>query len=302
MKLCKNDFEDYKSINVLEDETEWNINDVYQYADERRDGHYIYKYAGDNDTNTELSPSVIYERDKEIYPIWVQIAPTNYYAMLDARTDSQTTQANDIVMTFDIQNQDTFSLLNLKAVSVTLSLYDNSLGAISYTNNVVTQDESSVIDFYSYCFNEFVYTDSVYIDDIPLTQDGVLTVTIDGDSVGVGRLVIGKSIFIGDTDYGVSLGIESYSRRDIDTFGNVNLKQRGSVNIDTYSIKVPTSKVIELRSTAKKYDAIPLLFIGDESEDTIVENLLNFGYWTSFNMVLPNPVNSTLSLSIKGIL
>ena len=302
MKLCKNDFDDYKTINITEDETEWLIGDLYQYADERRDGHYIYKYAGENDTNTTLRPSVIYARDKEIYPIWVQVAPTNYYAMLDARTDSQTTNATDIVMTFDIQNQDTFSLLNLKATAINISLFDNDVGGITYDNDINVQDESGVIDFYSYCFNEFVFIDNAYVDDIPLTQSGVLTITISGADVAVGRLVVGKSIFIGDTEFGVSLGIESYSSRDIDAFGGVKLKQRGSVNIDTYTIKIPTSKVIELRSTAKKYDAVPSLFIGDESEDSIVKNLLNFGYWTSFNMVLPNPVNSTLSLSIKGIL
>lgn len=302
MKICANEVTDYKSINIVEDEVLWDINTLYKYGDERRDGHYIYKYAGEDDTNTTLSPSIIYERDKEIFPIWVQIKPTNYYAMLDARTDSQTTSDNDIVMTFDIKNQNTFSLLNIKAQNINLSLYDNSVGAVTYSKDINTQDESGVIDFYSYCFSDFVFTNSIYVDDFPLTQNGVLTVTASGDDVKIGRLVLGKSYYIGDTQFDMRLGIESYSTRSIDTFGNATLQQRGSVNIDSYTVQIPTTKVKDLMRTAKEYDAIPILFIADESADSIVENLLNFGYWTSFSMVLPNPVKSILSLSIKGLL
>lgn len=302
MKFCKNDFDDYKTINIVEDETEWLVGDIYQYGDERRDGHYIYKYAGENDTNTILSPAVIYERDKEIFPIWVQIRPTNYYAMLDARTDSQTTNNADIIMTFDISNQNTFAMLNIQADNVNVSIFDTDQGIVTYNKDVETRDESSVIDFYSYCFSDFVFSDSIYLDDLPLTQNGILTITATAETVKIGRLVLGKSYFVGDTFFGATLGISSYSDKSIDTFGNVSLKQKGSVNIDTYKVQVPTPKVTELRKKAIEYDAVPILFIGDESMDTIVDNLLNFGYWTNFSILLPNPVKSTLSLSIKGLL
>lgn len=302
MKICRNEVTDYLSINITEDEVEWDALELYNRGDEVRDGHYIYKYAGDDESNTTTRPSVEYDENIEIYPLWVNISPTNYYAMLDARTDSQTTLDENIVMTFTLENQNTFSLLNIQSQYVNISIYDNDVGAVTYTKDISTQDEGNVIDFYSYCFSGFEFASSIYVDDFPLTQSGVLTVTVVGDAPKVGRLVLGKSYYVGDTQFGGSLGIESYSIRAIDAFGNVTLKQRGSVNIDSFTVQVPTTKVPELRRKAKELDAIPILFIADESDDSIVENLLNFGYWTNFSMVLPNPVKSTLSLAYKGLL
>lgn len=302
MKICENQVTDYKTINVPNSDPIWSADDLFLYADEIRYGNYIYKYAGEDNTNTTENPEFIWNRDKEIFPIWVRVRPTNYFAAIDGETGTQTTLNGNMVITFDISNFDTLALLNLEVEDVMIELYDNDSMQVVYSNDVNMQDETEVIDFYSYCFNPFVYKPSLYIGELPLYNNGTITITLSGTTTKVGRIVLGRSYFVGDTEYNVSLGIESYSIRDVDVFGNVTLKQRGTVNIDSIPVRFPTSKAVQLRERFKELDAKPLLFIGDESETSITQNLLNFGYWTSFSPLLQNPTSSVSSVGIKGIL
>lgn len=302
MKICQNKITDYASINISESETLWSASNDYDYADEIRYGHYIYKYAGVGGTNTEETPEFIWNRDQLIYPVWVRIRPTNYWAAIDGETDTQTQTTNSLVMSFNVSNYDSLALLGVEAEDVTISLYDNDSEQVVYNKIVNMQDEIQVIDFYSYCFEPFLFKPSLYLEDLPLYGNATITITLVSSIVKIGRIVLGRTFYIGDTEFGASLGIESYSSKSVDEFGNVSLLQRGSVNIDDITVRIPTNKVPIIRNKFKELDAKPLLFIADESEDSNVDNLLNFGYWTNLSILIPNPVSSTASISIKGIL
>jgi len=301
MKVLKNETDDYLTANFSETETLWLVTDLYDYADERRYGHYIYKYAGEDGTNTTDNPE---DNAATVSPTWVQIAPSNYYAMLDGRTSTTTVNPTTIEITIACVNYDTISLLGVVGATVSLSLYDNTSMAVVYTNDILLQDESEVVDEYSYWFSDFIQTPSIYDDNMPLYTDAALTIVITALSGNAecGRLIFGRSFYVGDTGYGANLTLESYSRKETDEFGNETLVQRGSVNFDSYEVRVPTNKVPALRRKAQDLDAIPILFIMDESQTSNTENLLNFGYWADFTILIPAPTYSTISLTQKGIL
>jgi hypothetical protein len=301
MKIVENTVSDYLTANFTEDETLWLVGSTFNYADEIRYGHYIYKYAGTDGTNTTDNP---YVDSLKVTPTWVNIRPSNYYGMLDGKTSTQTENADTITVTLTCNNLDTISLLELDAVSVSLSLYDNDTAAVVYTEDFDLINNTEVIDFYTYAFEPFEYRPSIYTDALYLYTDATLTVVIDktGSTAKCGRLVLGRSYYVGDVGYGASLTVESYSHKETDEFGNSTLIHRDSVNIDSYEIRVPTQKIPVLRRKGKSLDAIPILFVMDESSTSTVEHLLNFGYWDRFNMIVTNPVESTISLDIKGIL
>lgn len=304
MKIVKNETTDYLSINVTEDETQWLTSSVFNYGDYIRDGHFIYRYAGVENSNTEDSPSINYEANKNLVPTWVLYAPTNYYAMLDGETATKTSGGETLV--FEILNNryDSFSLLGLEATNVSIELRDITTEAIIQTINFDLLDRTDRIDAYTHYFNPIEPKTSVYTDSIYLVGNTKLKVTIinTGSIAKCGRLVFGSGYFAGETAYGANLSQESYSVRSTDLFGKDTLIQRGSANIDTYSIQIPTPKIPALRRKGKELDAIPILFIMDESVESTVQNLLNFGYYRSFSILLPNPVKSIINLTIKGIL
>ena len=90
MKIVENKITDYLTINVTENETQWLITSLFEYGDYIRDGHFIYRYAGINNSNTDVSPYIDYETNKNLVPTWVLYGPTNYYAMLDGETSTRT--------------------------------------------------------------------------------------------------------------------------------------------------------------------------------------------------------------------
>ena len=301
MKILKNETIDYLTANFVEDETLWLISSVFDYADEVRFGHFIYKYAGESGTNTINNP----QADSLLFsPTWVEIAPTNYYSMLDGRTNTQTENADTIIIEIQSINYDSISLLGIEAISVKIELIETATSIIQYTKEFNLNDTTSFIDAFTYYFSEFELSPSIYEDMIPLYNDAKLRITIDntGGIAKCGRLVFGRSYYVGDTKYGGKLTQESYSRKEVDEFGNETLVQLGSVNLDSYEVQIPTAKIPSLRRKGADLDAIAILFIMDESADSKLENLLNFGYWYDFSMVLSNPVKSKISLTIKGIL
>ncbi len=309
MKIVQNKITDYLSINVIEDGTQWTETMVFLYGAFARDGHFIYRYAGANNTNTVKSPYIDYETNKNLVPTWVLYTPTNYYAMLDGETATKTTgnlSVDDGKLIFELANGrfDSFSLLGLVATNVIIELIDIPTDEVIYTESFNLLDRTDRVDAYSHYFNPITLVDSVYTDKIWLLPDSKLKVTIDNTGViaECGRLVFGNGFFVGDTAYGGSLSQESYSIQSVDSFGKDTLIHRGSANIDTYTVRIPTSKIPALRKKGKSLDAVPILFIMDESEDSTVQNLLNFGYFRTFTMLLPNPISSTINLTIKGIL
>ncbi len=303
MKLLQNKITDYLSANFNEDEIQWESSATYNYADEVRDGHFIYKYAGEDGTNTDEMPNKDYQK-LPTERKWVKIRPTNYYAMLDGETQTQTQNQNTIEITLATNNYDALCLLGIDAKSVTVKLRDTDSGETVYTRTIDLSDITRIVDFYSYCFEEIIFKSSIYIDDIPLYTNATMQIVIDNDGgvASCGRLVCGRTYYIGETGYGINLSQESYSTKETDVFGNTTLVHKNSLNIDSYEVFVPTPSIPNIRRKFKELDAVALLFIMDESENSIMENLLNFGYYENFSIVIPDPKISTVSLQIKGIL
>jgi hypothetical protein len=295
VRFVKSEITALVSSNVLENETAWLVTDTYNRGDERRDDHYIYAYLGVDGTNSALKPS--------LSPIqWLVQRPTNYWAMVDGSTSTQTTRADNITVEIATNNFDTISLLDIEAETVILTLTVSA--TVVYTKTYDLRDESEVVDFYSYCFSDFIYSHSLYNQDLPIYLNGTLKVEIinTGSTAKCGSIISGRSFYVGQTLYGASLGLESYSAKQVDEFGTVTLVKRGAVSLDSYDIRVPTSKVPMLKRKAVEYDAVPLLFIFDESTTSNTENLLVHGYYQNMSVLLSNPSKSVISLTVKGIL
>lgn len=297
MTILKNETIDYLSINLTEDETQWVVGNTYDYADEVRDGHFIYKYAGTDGTNTELSPSTD-TTDK-----WVYTKPTNYYSMLDGKTESQTSKNEELVFSFSWINYRSLSLLNIEGKSINIEMINLDDDSVVYSESLDLIDDFNIIDFYSYCFEDYLFTENIYRD-LPIYPNAKVTVTITsiGGSAKIGRLVTGRPFWIGHTGYGANLGLSSYSRKTTNEFGITDLIHRGAVNEDSYEVSVPTPKIPSIRRKLIEMDATPILFIMDEREETKVEHLLIFGYWEDVSILLANSTTSTTSITIKGIL
>lgn len=296
MRICQNLITDYLSANFTEDETAWSGSPtVYSNGDEARDDHYIYKYAGIDGTNSTLSP----ENEPTL---WLKTRASNYYAMLGDKTSQQTTVSGDLEITIESENYDTLALLNMTGSQVDIEMR-NSDNDIVFTESYSLNNNIDIVDAYSYYFSPFEFFTSYYTQ-IPILPNSTIKITITASSgtSAIGRLVCGQSYQIGDSLYGTTFSLESYSKTEFDEFGTANIIPREAVYNSSYLVRIPSTNIPRLQRKRKSLDAIPILFIGDESEDSVYENLLSYGLWQGADMVLSAPTFSELNHTIKELL
>lgn len=299
MRICQNLITDYHSANFTEDETAWQpLPVVYNNGDEAREGNYIYKYAGISGTNSTIAPS-------PTSTSWLKTRASNYYAMLGDRTNQQTTTSGNLIIEIDVFNYDTLSLLNLTGTRIDIEVTDLNSMTVVYTDSKDLLNRSFYIDAYSHYFGEYNYFDRYYNDMIPLLGNArirIEVVALSG-SAGIGRLICGQSYYLGDTLFGLSKSLQSYSRVLLDEFGTPTLTESQNAVFNTNAIiKIASARIIDIEQKRKQLDFVPILFIGDESTDSPFENLLSYGLWEDATPTLQKPKVSELSMTIKELL
>jgi hypothetical protein len=383
MTIVENKLTDYLSINVSETETAWSDTALYNYRDEVRYGHYIYGWAGEDNSNTTENPSFIYDRDKNIYPQWVKLRATNYWAALDDKTSTQTTKtiatsattdatgysigatvitlasagtgeiiAGDIInftgdtndyvievgdsdvsdggtitlasgliqaipasataitvqskLIIELTNDsyDTITLLNIDATEANIQLIDTSTEAILFDEDYDLSNTVDIIDEKTYWYAPFDFKKNLYEPNLNMLSSTKIKVTLAlaGGEPSVGRIVCGQGYFIAGTSFPAKIDQITYSRFETDIFGNTDLQQGESIKYKTYKMYPPLGKLPVLERKRKELTAIPLLFIADESVDSIVENDLTYGYFPTSPFNITNNARFGIDLEIKGLL
>lgn len=229
---------------------------------------------------------------------WLRIAPTNTCAMFDSSVTTQTVSSTPLIVEVT-PNQvfNSVALLNMEATDILVEVIVDSVVVYSRAVNL---DQSPINDWYMYFFEPISYRRDIVLTDIPPFATGILKVTItSGGDVKIGSLLFGTVYEIGDTQYGVGLGIRDYSVKSTDVFGNTvllrrNFSKRMSPTVFIKNVQLPfiTNLLSELR-------AEPTVFIG--SEEAQFEPLIVYGYMRDWGVVVPYPQDSLLQLEIEGL-
>ena len=118
----------------------------------------------------------------------------------------------------------------------------------------------------------------------------------------VSYLVAGKSKYVGESLFGVSLGLTDYSNKEIDDFGILELKRRESRQNMDIDVIFNSNTIVEINKIARQSLGKVVLFIGDESLDSSYSHLLILGLLGDFNTVLSNSVKTSASFSIEEVI
>jgi hypothetical protein len=118
--------------------------------------------------------------------------------------------------------------------------------------------------------------------------------------VKCGHCSVGQVIPIGDTAWGVQAGITSYGRKDTDSFGNTYLATGRYAKRVTLSAYVNNAQVDVTHKQLTALREVPCCWICDNT-DTGYEALTLFGFYKDFQIEIPGPQGSDLSLEIEGL-
>lgn len=279
----------------------WNAATSYVIGDRviRTQTHRIYEnvIAGVNATTPELAPTR-----------WVDIAPTNKWAMFDSQVGTATTATDTMTVVLAPGRFNSLALLQIDASTVDIALVVD--GVTVYSASMNLNDGNAIGDWYQYFYEPVYQQDALVITDlvdaalldIPAYSEGVLTVTLTrtgGGSVSCGVLVVGLYASLGATQYQPTIGIIDYSKKDIDAFGNPTIIQRKYSKRMSAGVMVYAGDVDQVTRVLAQYRSTALVWVGAGS---LYTSMIIYGFYKDWSVSIENYTHSTLSLEVEGMI
>lgn len=231
---------------------------------------------------------------------WLLVGNTNRWKMFDGVVQSQTTNADSIEVTIESTTEriDSIALFNIDCASVQVTVTD-AVDGLVYDETVNMVAPSGITDWYAYFFEPITrITDYVFTELPPyLGADIAVTITDTGATAKCGALVAGLSRNIGGTMYGAQTGIQDYSIKQVDAFGNYSILERAYNKRASFQVRVENSMIDELQTILAGYRATPVVYVGsDDYASTMI-----YGYYKDFSTVISYPRVSILNIELEGL-
>lgn len=192
------------------------------------------------------------------------------------------------------------AVLRASGLSVTVTMTDATEGEV-YNQTFDLQDDSAIIDAWTYCFNDFVTIDTVLIEDLPPYSGSDITVTIGAESnetASVGQIVFGAGIGLATTKVGTSVGIESYSVKDRDDFNRSIVVARPYSDTVDFDLAISTTRVGYVKRQLALREALPTLYYMSGGAPY---SAIAYGFFQNFDILHSTTVIADCVLEIEGL-
>jgi hypothetical protein len=236
--------------------------------------------------------------------VWVDIGPTNKWAMFDNVAGTTTTDPDEIDITIEPMTRvNALALLGLEnAISVQVIMTVTPEGEV-YNETFDLTSTEGIIDWYEYFTEDVDRQTTLMLLELPgLYGDPSIQVIITGggtDDVAVGHLSIGRTYNLGRTLHdGAHVGITDYSRKEADDFGNYELVERAFAKRGSFRTLIESGQVDGIQSVLAQYRATPAVY--SASEDYAAT--LIFGFFRDFQIEIAYPTQSLVSLELEGLI
>ena len=233
---------------------------------------------------------------------WLDIGPTNRWAMFDSYNGTTTTDPTVIDVTVALTGRiDSVALLNIVNAASARVIVSTTLDGTIFDQTYSLTSADGIADWYDYFFEEVVYTRKLLVTPLPINANPTVRVIITGTGTSLvqcGSLVIGLSKDLGRTLYdGAQVGIADYSRKDVDAFGNYTIVQRAFSDRASFKIRMAKASVDGVKDLLSDYRAIPAVYVGaTEYGSTMI-----LGFFRDFNIEIDYPLESLCSLDLEGL-
>lgn len=230
---------------------------------------------------------------------WLDLGFNRKWRMFDLLNSSQSSKADEIDVSIAVEGRaNGVSLLNIEADTVQIIATTVAEGEI-YNQTFDLVSDSGINNWFDYFFEPIIRIGDLVVTDLPVYANPTIQViaTANGSTVRIGTLTIGQSIFLGVVIYGARVGIQDYSRKGTDEFGNSFVVQRGYAKRATYKVWMDNAKIDAVAAFLASIRATPCVFKGDGNYSA----LYIFGFYKDFDIEIPGPNKSYVSFNIEGL-
>jgi len=235
---------------------------------------------------------------------WVEVEATNKWAMFDQKVGTQTYQnTGPLTVVLRLGNPVAgLPLLELTGQSVEITVKNGPGGAVAYSNTT-SIDGSIITGFYDFFFASYVQQSDIALTDLPghfYDPEITITVSSTAGAVGIGVCKPGVIYDLGDAEYGASVGVIDYSKKQTDTWGNTSIttgKWAKTSSVQTLIPKYMFNGVFRALADAPK----PSVFVG-------VDGLLGYdpmiiyGFFRDFKIAIEYPEYFLCNIEVEGII
>ena len=232
---------------------------------------------------------------------WIEVSPTNRWACLDTSVSTQTKKATSIQYVINPgQSVNALAALNLTNVSsMTISMSSALGGGVVFTKTIDLSALPVFSNWWTWFYSSRVVPTQSINTDLPSYSDGIITVTINGGTgLAIGVLMIGQQRAFGvGVQYGARVGIQDYSRKEKNDFGDTVLVQRSFAKRANFDLVLEKYETDQLQNYLSEIRSTNALWIGtEEYESTTI-----FGFYKNFDIVISYENRSDCSLEIEGL-
>jgi hypothetical protein len=234
---------------------------------------------------------------------WVEVGPTNRWAVFDTSVSTQTAQSTNITYTLEpgiaINSLAILNLTDADEINIQITSPASGSPGIVYTETVDLGLTSPFSDWYNWFFGIRSRPSQYIVTNLPIYTDGIFEIEIlGGTDLAVGVILIGQQQRFGrGIRLGARVGIQDYSRKETSEFGETILVQRAFAKKANFDLFIDKAEVDTLQIYLSGLRATPALWIGStEYESTTV-----FGFYKNFDVLLNYPEHADCELEIEGL-
>jgi len=282
--------------NVPEDDYDpWTTTDIYGVGDRVIYEHRIYESASSG--NVGQTPS-------STSTSWIDVGPTNRWAMFDEVHTTRTIYDAPISVEI-VPNEATtaIALLNLACRSVRIRIMDGTSTVYDETFDM----SGSLIgsNWWEYFFGAWIPQTTLLVLELPSYYYGTVLIDIQDSGgspptpVSCGVCILGQLRTFSEYDValGARVGIQDYSRKERNDYGDLILVERAYAKRATMQALLPNILLPVVYETLAEVRATPVVWIGSEE----IDPLIIYGFYKTADILIAYPEQSLLEIELEGL-
>lgn len=263
--------------------------------------HRVYESAKDANAGKDPSQPANQYNAAGVATWWIEVGPTNKYAMFDGLVSSQTSAPSPLIITLTPGSFNGFALFGLDADSYSAVIKDAPGGTIVYSESTTPLEGSQPADYYEYFFDRFKPLRQFIRAGLEPYGSAEITLTLNKGTgnVGLGMFAIGDLRPVGVPQRDAKVEPQDFSYFKQDAFGNATVKKRANATGMTISTKMDKADANSVLDTIKEVLGTPVVVVGSQADE--FEWLTVFGLISGSMSPAEFPF-STLSITVKGFI
>lgn len=281
----------YTSPQLTPEYSDWSNVTTYIVGDKVIYGNYIWICSFAGSLNFE---------PKENSPHWTKWGTSNYWSLIDLRSQTLTVVNSDFVVEFDKIGIETLVIGYFRGVSILVEVLD-SLDNVVFTETFSNPRREGLPSYLNWIHAKFIdYSSRSKVFYLPLFGSKVRVTFSKGSysNVQVGFMVGGRSTQMGRTIEGVKLGRTSYTIKNTDEFGITTITSRAKRKYHDFETSVNSDIAMNTLRIIENYEDTVMAFIIDNNPNSKYENIVTLGVYESVEPLATNNDKTVLSWTV----